>query len=206
MNHEGVNLQSATLRQVMTPFWKQETCMRDEMERTFEEVVDFHGHSCPGLAIGFRMAKAGMAYLSGSRAEDEELVAVVENNACGVDALQYVTGCTFGKGNLIFNDYGKQVYTLYNRNSGRGVRIVSNHRNIPEGLRENREQFTEWLLSAPEEQVVSLQEVQIDEPEPARILKSVECAFCGERVMETRVKWINGKAACIPCAEKQGAA
>jgi formylmethanofuran dehydrogenase subunit E len=180
--------------------------MRYKMERTFEEVVDFHGHSCPGLAIGFRMAKAGMAFLSGSRAEDEELVAVVENSACGVDALQCITGCTFGKGNLIFKDYGKQVYTLYSRNSGRGVRIVSNHRNIPEGLRENREQFTKWLLSAPEEQVVSLKEVQIDEPEPARILKSVECAFCGERVMETRVKWINGKAACIPCAEKQGAA
>ena len=47
-----------------------------------------------------------------------------------------------------------------------------------------------------------VREVDVDEPEPARIMKSVECAFCGERVMETRTREINGKTACIPCAEK----
>ena len=79
----------------------------------YKDIVRFHGHSCPGLAIGYRMACAGMEALHAIRSEDEEIVAVVENNACGVDALQCVTGCTFGKGNLVFRDHGKQVYTLY---------------------------------------------------------------------------------------------
>ena len=172
------------------------------MDSTYKDMIAFHGHSCPGLAIGYRMTKAGLAFLSGSRSTDEELVAIVENNACGVDALQYLSGCTFGKGNLIFKDYGKHIYTLYDRKIKKGVRVCFKDRAVPEGMRNDREKFIDWLLSSPVEEIVSLQEVQIDEPEPARIMKSVECAFCGESVMETRVREIHGKPACIPCAEK----
>jgi formylmethanofuran dehydrogenase subunit E len=148
------------------------------------------------------MTKAALAFLLSSRSADEELVAIVENNACGVDSLQLLSGCTFGKGNLIFKDYGKHVYTLYNRTSKRGVRVVFNDSHVPEGMRQDREKFIKWLLSAPQEAIVSLTEVQLDEPEPARIMKSVACAFCGESVMETRTRDIQGKPACIPCAEK----
>jgi formylmethanofuran dehydrogenase subunit E len=176
--------------------------MRKITDPTYEKIVAFHGHSCPGLAIGYRMTKAGLAFLSGSRAPDEELVAIVENNACGVDAVQFLSGCTFGKGNFIFKDYGKHVYTFYDRKTKRSVRVTFNDRNVPEGMRENREQFIKWLLSVPGEEIVSLQEIQIDEPEPARIRKSVPCAICGESVMETRTREMHGKTVCIPCAEK----
>ena len=168
----------------------------------YKKIVAFHGHSCPGLTIGYRMTKAGLAFLSNSRAPDEELVAIVENNACGVDALQFLSGCTFGKGNLIFKDYGKHVYTFYDRKTKRGVRVTFNDHNVPEGLREDRGQFIQWLLTAPEDTVVSVKEAQIGEPGSALIRKSVTCAFCGENVMETRTREVNGKQACIPCAEK----
>jgi len=169
----------------------------------YEDIIAFHGHSCPGLAIGYRMAKAGLDFLAGSRAADEEIVAIVENDACGVDALQCLSGCTFGKGNLIFKDYGKQVYTLYDRNSQKGVRVLFSPRNIPENAGKDRDQFINWLMSAPEEDVVSLKEVDIDEPEPARIMKSVACESCGENVMATRTREVDGKTVCIPCAEKK---
>ena len=173
------------------------------MDPTYEDVIAFHGHNCPGLAIGYRMSKAALARLSESRAEDEETVAIVENDACGVDALQCLTGCTFGKGNLIFRDYGKRVYTLYNRRSGKGVRVVLNARNVSEDVREDRDRFIDWLLTAPEEEVVSLKEVKIDAPEQARIVNSVECTFCHESVMETRTREVDGNPACIPCAQNQ---
>ena len=73
----------------------------------FEDTVKFHGHACPGLAIGYRVANLALKEF-GLRARDEELVAIVENNSCAVDAIQFICGCTFGKGNLIFKDYGKQ--------------------------------------------------------------------------------------------------
>jgi formylmethanofuran dehydrogenase subunit E len=42
---------------------------------------------------------------------------------CFSDGVQYITGCTFGNNGLIFNDYGKNAFSLVDRN-GRDVRIV----------------------------------------------------------------------------------
>ena len=78
----------------------------------FEAIVRFHGHVCPGVALGYRAAKIAAALLQADRSEDEELVAIVETDACGVDAFQVLLGCTLGKGNLLFRDYGKQVFTV----------------------------------------------------------------------------------------------
>jgi len=30
----------------------------ENMEPTYDELIAFHGHSCAGLAIGYRMSKA----------------------------------------------------------------------------------------------------------------------------------------------------
>src|SRR4030067_453513 len=90
--------------------------------KSLDDVVEFHGHICPGLVLGYRVSMLALKEL-GERAIDEELVAIVENNSCAVDAVQVMTGCTFGKGNLIFKDYGKQVYTFIKRPSGEGLRI-----------------------------------------------------------------------------------
>ena len=170
----------------------------------FEEIAKFHGHECPGLAIGYRMATVAMKSLESIRAEDEEIVAIVENNACGVDALQCVTGCTFGKGNLLFYDYGKHVYTIYSRPTGNGVRVLFHGKGIPEGLREDRGAFTKWLLSVRSDDIISVTPAKISEPEPARILKSIPCELCGESVMESRVRQVGGKSSCIPCYKHRG--
>jgi formylmethanofuran dehydrogenase subunit E len=170
---------------------------------TYEEIIRFHGHECPGLAIGYKMVTAAMESLESLRAEDEELVAIVENDACGVDALQCVTGCTFGKGNLLFRDYGKQVYTFYYRSTRSGVRVHFHGKGIPESLREDRSALIRWILSASNDSIISVTAVSIPEPEPARILKSIPCAFCGESVMESRIHQLDNKPVCIPCYDKQ---
>jgi len=147
------------------------------------------------------MTLAALGVLGENKTPDEELVAVVENNACGVDALQYLSGCTFGKGNLVFKDYGKHVYTIYERASKKGVRVLFKAQDLPQEL--DREKLVKWILSAPQEQVVKIEMVDIEEPEPARIMKSVICELCGEAVMETRIVEVEGKKVCIPCAEKR---
>jgi formylmethanofuran dehydrogenase subunit E len=169
----------------------------------YSDIVAFHGHECPGLTIGYRMACAAMRALNVDRSSDEELVAIVENNACGVDAIQCVSGCTFGKGNLIFRDYGKQVYTLYSRRTRKAVRVVFHGKGVPEHLREDRSARARYILEASEEYLLSWSEAVIDEPEAARISKSIACNTCGEYVMETRLRQVNGNLICIPCAEKR---
>ena len=166
---------------------------------TYDQIVSFHGHNCPGLAIGYRMSQAALNFLSQARAEDEELVAIVENDACGIDAVQCLTGCTFGKGNLIFRDYGKQVYTVFSRGEGIGVRVVFDNGKVPTGVGDDRQALIDWLLSAAEEDIVSLREVAMPEPERARIRASVRCAICGESVMETCTREADSKLVCIPC-------
>ncbi len=87
-----------------------------------EETISFHGHSCPGLAIGIRVAEYAQQEFPGTALS--ALVCVTETDMCGVDAIQYLTGCTFGKGNLMHRDYGKSAFSFYDRDTGRGIRVV----------------------------------------------------------------------------------
>ena len=187
----------------------------------FSEVTKFHGHSCPGTAIGYRAGEIAIRKLLSSRAEDEELVAIVENDSCSVDAIQVVTGCTMGKGNLIFKDYGKQVYTFMNRQTGEAIR-VSMKKSIDEidpafssarkkvfsgsaGQKEMdefvkaKDALTERILEIPVEELFKVESVEMEFPEEARIFKSIYCAQCGEPVAEHRARVENGEIVCIPC-------
>lgn len=166
----------------------------------YTEIVKFHGHSCPGSAIGYRMTRAAMEALGVTRSGDEELVAIVENDACGVDALQCMSGCTFGKGNLIFRDYGKPVYTLFSRTSGRGVRVCFLDATLPEEVKNDRSKKLEYILAAPEGDILSVKTVSINEPQHAKIYTTASCDLCHEPVMETRLKSFNGRILCIPCS------
>lgn len=165
----------------------------------YAEVIKFHGHSCPGIAIGYRMTLAAMKALGVTRADDEELVAIVENDACGVDALQYLSGCTFGKGNLIFRDYGKPVFTLFSRSSGNGVRVLFLDSALPEETKNDRSKKLDYILSAPDDTILSLKTVSIDLPKPAKIYNSFSCDLCHESVMETRLQGVKGQMLCVPC-------
>jgi formylmethanofuran dehydrogenase subunit E len=75
----------------------------------WERCVEFHGHECPGLAMGFKDCEAAMEKMGLTFSKDEEVVCVTENDACGVDAVQVITGCTFGKGNLLYKGTGKMA-------------------------------------------------------------------------------------------------
>jgi formylmethanofuran dehydrogenase subunit E len=48
-------------------------------QQTVQHVADFHGHMCPGLAMGIRAAEIALRDI-GPHAADEEVVAVVETD------------------------------------------------------------------------------------------------------------------------------
>ena len=172
--------------------------------KSYQEAVQFHGHSCPGLAMGYRMTKAALDHFSSERAEDEEMVAIVENDACGTDAVQFLSGCTFGKGNLIFKDYGKMVYTFYHRASGKAVRIgrKSGFRTKLSDTQISREERIDLILTTPEKDIVQIEEINMPEPEYSRIFDTVLCEICEESVVEGKTRMLDGKIVCIPCYEK----
>jgi len=168
----------------------------------YEDIIAFHGHSCPGLAMGFRLATAAMNALGATRSDDEELFAVVESDACGVDALQCVSGCTFGKGNLVFRDYGKHAYSLFSRVRQLGVRVVFHGQGIPPELRADKPAFAKRIMAEQADAILSVARIPYEELQTARVRKSVICAGCGESVMDTRVREAGDGPICIPCAER----
>ena len=81
-------------------------------EKNWQDCADFHGHECAGLTIGYKAALYAIELLNLQKAEDEEVVCVSENDACGVDAIQVILSCTVGKGNLLFHLTGKQAFSF----------------------------------------------------------------------------------------------
>ena len=92
----------------------------------WEKCVAFHGQECPGLTIGYRAALYAIDLLELTFSDDEQIVCITENDACGVDAIQVLLGCSVGKGNLLFHMPGKQAFSFYNRKTGKSVRLVLN--------------------------------------------------------------------------------
>lgn len=200
--------------------------MGDRVPEDLRRVIEFHGHLCPGLTMGYRAAHIAMEELGVRPGTDEELVGIVENDACGVDAFQYLTGCTMGKGNLVYKDWGKHAFTLARRDTGRGVRVAIRHDvlgrdpehaalrarvMVGDATEQEREAF--WslhnelalsLAEMPAEQVAIVREAESPPPPTARIFDSVVCATCGESVMEPRSRMRDGAPSCIPCATSYG--
>lgn len=166
-------------------------------EALWKSCIAFHGHACPGLASGYRAAeiatkKLGIAL---ERAKDEELVCISENEACGVDAVQNLLSCTAGKGNMIFRPYGKMAFTIFDRKTGKGVRLVLK----PFDRNGDREAIMNRILTAPAEEVFDIKEPQCKVPEKARMFDSVICDKCGESCREDKIRLSNGKKHCTAC-------
>ena len=96
----------------------------DDEKALWKKCAEFHGHECGGLTIGYKAALYAKELLDLDFSEDEQVVCISENDACGVDAIQVILGCSVGKGNLLFHICGKQAFSFYDRGSGRSVRLV----------------------------------------------------------------------------------
>lgn len=155
--------------------------------------------------IGYRAALIGLRELGVERAQDEELVAIAETDACGLDAIQVITGCTMGKGNLILRDWGKQVFTFGRRSDGRMVRVALRYgvlnREGDQALSETerRQHAREYLQEMSDHALYDVRWVDAPLPERARIFKSVQCSQCGEGVMEARAYLRDGQPIYPEC-------
>ncbi len=187
---------------------------------TIDKVVEFHGHMCAGLAMGIRAAEIGLAEV-GAHASDEEVVAIVETDMCAVDAIQFLTGCTLGKGNLVHRDHGKNAYTFIRRSDGKAVRVSTRSgawggdpawlalfAKVRSGTAtaEERQQFasdqrerSRLVMEVPLDELFDVREIDVEAPAPARILATVECSGCHEPTMETRVRRLDEQEWCLPC-------
>ena len=171
------------------------TSRRAKETSAWADCAEFHGHECGGLTIGYKAALYAIKLLNIGCAEDEEVVCISENDACGVDAIQVMLGCSAGKGNLLFHLTGKQAFNIYERKSGRSVRLVL--RKKPEGM--SREESFAYYQSREPEELFDVKETRIALPEHARIFLSYDCDECGETTAESFIHLQGGKKLCRDC-------
>lgn len=160
----------------------------------------------------------------------EKVMAIVECNNCFVDGIQVVSGCTLGNNALIYRDLGRTAVTFYQRGKPTGLRVVVTGLGAGDGLEgeekeeaadlfhravrkrkelsdEESRRFRElWrqsaygLLAVPDEDLLHISTVPVEETAYAPIVDSAVCSVCGAKVMESRARLRGGRPVCLPCA------
>ncbi len=193
------------------------------------KTAEIHGHYCPGSAFGVMATLMGLKILGGNTSEGmEDLMAIVEINACFADGVQAVSGCTLGNNALVYRDLGKMAVTFARRDNQAGVRVkikgnLREHvdRVQPEffplvekmivdregkphdekAFREKGRQAAFALIQHPFDTYFETQTVQAGLPPYAPIVQSLVCPGCGETVMVTKTAWKGEKFGyCRACA------
>lgn len=129
---------------------------------TIQDCIDFHGHVCGGVSLGYVLANFAMQQLGAVRGDD--LYARMECQNCLVDAVQCVTGCTTGKKNLEVLSGGPMALTLVRRETGKGIRAVISV-TMPEGL--SKAEARDHILALDPASVCTFEEAHIELPAKA---------------------------------------
>ena len=165
--------------------------------KNWNDCVAFHGHECGGLTIGYKASLYAAQLLKLEFSDDEQVVCISENDACGIDAIQVMLGCSVGKGNLLFHMRGKQAFSFYNRKTGRSVRLVLKPR--PEGM--TKEESFAYYQSCQPEEMFDVKQATIALPEKARLFTSYVCECCGETTGANWIRLSGDRKLCLDCYE-----
>ena len=161
----------------------------------WEKCVEFHGHSCGGLRIGYQAARYAMELLSIGFSDNEQVVCISENDACGVDAIQVMLGCSVGKGNLLFHMTGKQAFSFYNRATGQSVRLLLK----PKPTDMTPEESSRYYFDHDFRELFTAMPTRLPLPTPAKIFDSYNCECCGEKTGANWIRIVGGRKLCLDC-------
>lgn len=100
---------------------------------TFEEFKTmaerFHGYAAPGLLLGGYMVALAQRHLP----EGTLFEAISETRKCLPDAVQLLSLCSMGNNWVKVRDMGRYAVTLYDKYTGRGVRVSVDVKNSRHG-------------------------------------------------------------------------
>lgn len=137
------------------------------IEKTpWEQVIDFHGHTCPGIALGYRVAIIAQKELGLRPAPDSELLVKASTHSCALDAFQIINKATVGRGALIIEETHEHIYQFYFTGTQAVLKITLNP-----SLIDQLSSMKQLNLSPREKQNKNLEAIQ-------QILSLEETDFC----------------------------
>jgi formylmethanofuran dehydrogenase subunit E len=169
-----------------------------------------HNHLCPRQILGVRMGLAGIAGLGlEPQPCGKPLLVILESDGCFADGIMAATGCTVGHRSLRVEDYGKIAATFVDVKTGRAVRIVPRLDVRRQALAcvpgEPDHYFAQMQAYQvlPETELFTFSEVKLNTP-IEQIISSpglrVDCAVCGEEIINEREIQRGGRSLCRACA------
>lgn len=192
--------------------------------QVLEKALEFHGHRCWASVAGVRVGLAALEKLGVKRSGGSQLYGIVEigeehGGMCFGDGVQYVTGCTFGKGNIRKEPLGKLGFTLIDKGSDKAVRVVFTsklQKQIAEsnfmqqraaGVSpdeiplEDQMELVDLVWNAPAEDVLKIGEV-FDYPFNwlPEVMGFKPCDRCGELTALAYLRVVGTQHVCIPCS------
>ncbi len=183
----------------------------EDLKPLLDELSSHHNHLCPRQILGVRIGLAGAAALGlQPRAPGKRLLTIIESDGCFADGVIAATGCTVGHRTLRVEDYGKVAATFVNTKTGCAVRVapVTGVRQlacsyVPEEARHYFAQMQAYQ-TLPDASLFTFSQVQLTtsiEKIVSRPGLRVDCASCGEEIINEREIILASKPYCIPCAE-----
>ena len=171
-----------------------------------------HDHLCPRQVLGVRIGLAGLAALglSAPVCKTSALV-IVETDGCFADGIEVASGATVGHRTLRVHDLGKIAATFVDVNTRRAIRIApaldARQRALQYLPDEPRHYFAQLQAyqTMPDEQLLQLQQVILDPPVEtllSRPVVRVNCAVCGEEIINERQVLVDSRALCGTCAHQ----
>ena len=181
-----------------------------DLQPLLEKSAQHHSHLCPRQILGVRIGLAGINAL-GLEANQgtKRLLVIVESDGCFADGVTAATNCTVGHRTLRVEDYGKVAATFVDTKTGKVARVapVLDVRQqacecCPEESRHYFAQMQAYQVM-PDEKLLTITEVQLATPIEHILSRPgvrVDCASCGEEIMNEREVIVDGQPLCRACA------
>ncbi len=169
-----------------------------------------HKHLCPRQVLGARIGLAGVAALGlETPHSDKRLLIIVETDGCFADGVAAATGCTMGHRTLRLADYGKIGATFVDVKTETAVRITPQldirnkaYRYAPDEKKHYYAQLIGYQ-HMPDDELLTMQTVRLSVPVGQIISRAgvrVNCANCGEEIINEREIVREGRPYCLACA------
>lgn len=184
-------------------------CKMERLQSFLEQSAASHSHLCPRQILGVRIGMAGAEALGLEFPRtDKRLLVVLETDGCFADGLQVATGCSVGHRTLRVEDYGKIAATFVDTKTGQAVRVApaldvraKAYTYAPQEPRHYFAQLHGYQVM-PDDELLTVQSVSLNvliEDIVSRAGVRVNCAECGEEIINEREVLRGGRPYCRPC-------
>lgn len=163
----------------------------------FKEIATkFHGYPAPGIMLGAYMVELAKEKVAPYLENHGLYNAISETGQCLPDAIQLLTPCTVGNGWLTVYNTGRYAMSLFNKYTGRGVRVYLDYDKLNDypavlewlmKLKPKREQNSDALqeeIKQAKYSIFSVQEITALPEFYGKHSKGavVRCALCHEPI------------------------